>query len=72
MLVPATSHYADRLTEKMHRHHLHESVWPFSRFCGRASRESPPGYWTKDDEENADLIVRGDYRAVGKKLLQTK
>ena len=30
------------------------------------------GYWTKDDEENAELIVKGDYRAVGKKLLQTK
>ena len=30
------------------------------------------GYWTKDDEENAELIVKGDYRAVGKKLLKTK
>jgi 4-hydroxy-3-polyprenylbenzoate decarboxylase len=28
------------------------------------------GYWTKDDEENAELIVRGDYKTVGKKLLQ--
>jgi 4-hydroxy-3-polyprenylbenzoate decarboxylase len=28
------------------------------------------GYWTKDDEENAELIVRGDYRAVGRKLLK--
>ena len=27
------------------------------------------GYWTQDDEENAELIVKGDYRAVGKKLL---
>jgi UbiD family decarboxylase len=30
------------------------------------------GYWTKDDEENAELIVRGDYRAVGRKLLKGK
>ena len=30
------------------------------------------GYWTKDDEENAELIVKGDYRAVGRKLLGTK
>ena len=30
-----------------------------------------PGYWTKDDEENADLIVKGDCRTVGKKLLKT-
>ncbi|MFQ5842968.1 MAG: UbiD family decarboxylase [Thermodesulfobacteriota bacterium] len=28
------------------------------------------GYWTKDDEENAELIAKGDYRAVGKKLLE--
>jgi 4-hydroxy-3-polyprenylbenzoate decarboxylase len=30
------------------------------------------GYWTKDDEENADLILKGDYRAVGKKMLQVR
>lgn len=28
------------------------------------------GYWTKEDEENAALIVKGDYRAVGKKLIK--
>ena len=28
------------------------------------------GHWTKDDEENAELIVKGDYRTVGKKLLK--
>ncbi len=28
------------------------------------------GHWTKDDEENAEFIVKGDYRAVGKKLLK--
>jgi 4-hydroxy-3-polyprenylbenzoate decarboxylase len=28
------------------------------------------GYWTEYDEENAELIVKGDYRAVGKKLLK--
>lgn len=28
------------------------------------------GFWTKNDEENADFIVKGDYRAVGKKLLK--
>jgi 4-hydroxy-3-polyprenylbenzoate decarboxylase len=28
------------------------------------------GYWTKDDEENAELIVKGDYRTVGAKLLK--
>lgn len=28
------------------------------------------GHWTKDDEENAELLVRGDYRSVGKKLLK--
>ena len=30
------------------------------------------GYWTQDDEENAALIVKGDYRTVGKKLLKTR
>ena len=28
------------------------------------------GFWTKNDEENAEFIVKGDYRAVGKKLLK--
>ncbi len=28
------------------------------------------GYWSKDDEENAEFIVKGDYRSVGKKLLK--
>lgn len=28
------------------------------------------GYWTKEDEENAELLVKGDYRAVGRKFLQ--
>lgn len=28
------------------------------------------GYWTKDDEENAEFILKGDYRAVGKKLVK--
>jgi UbiD family decarboxylase len=28
------------------------------------------GYWLKDDEENAEMIVKGDYKSVGKKLLQ--
>jgi 4-hydroxy-3-polyprenylbenzoate decarboxylase len=27
------------------------------------------GCWTKEDEENAELIVSGKYREVGKKLL---
>jgi 4-hydroxy-3-polyprenylbenzoate decarboxylase len=28
------------------------------------------GYWTQDDEENAELIVKGEYRTVGAKLLK--
>jgi len=28
------------------------------------------GYWTSEDEENAELIVKGDYRAVGQKLIK--
>lgn len=28
------------------------------------------GCWTEEDEENADLIVKGDYQVVGKKLIK--
>lgn len=28
------------------------------------------GCWTEDDQENADLIVKGDYRTVGRKLIK--
>lgn len=28
------------------------------------------GHWTRDDEENAEFIVKGDYRSVGQKLLK--
>jgi 4-hydroxy-3-polyprenylbenzoate decarboxylase len=27
------------------------------------------GYWTKDDEENAELTVKGDYKTVGRRLI---
>jgi 4-hydroxy-3-polyprenylbenzoate decarboxylase len=30
------------------------------------------GYWRKEDEEYADLIVKGDYKTVGKKMLKTE
>jgi 4-hydroxy-3-polyprenylbenzoate decarboxylase len=30
------------------------------------------GNWTKDDEENAQFIVQGDYKKVGEKLAKQR
>jgi hypothetical protein len=30
------------------------------------------GNWTKEDEENAELILRGEYKTIGEKLAKRR